>query len=173
MGKTMDKKYVDSLLCKISHGDNEAFEELYIRTRKGVFSFLYSYFDNYHDTEDAMKSVYLKIKRSIHTYQKGTNGTAWILQIAKNHALTELRKNKATVGLDEIPEVSYEFEYNSITDVMRRVLGDDEQRIVTLHVLWNYKHREIAQILGIPLGTVTSKFNRAIGKLKEALKDVK
>ena len=168
----MDKKYIDNLLYMISEGDNKAFEELYLKTRKGVFSFLYTYLQNYHDTEDAVQSVYLKIKRSIHSYEVGTNGTAWILQIAKNHALTELKKHKPVVDLDSVPESSYEFEYNSITDIMKRTLSEEENRIVTLHVLWNYKHREIAEALDIPTGTVTSKYKRAIEKLRNVIKEV-
>ena len=167
----MDKKYIDTLLCKISNGDNVAFEELYAKTRKGVFSFLYSYLENYHDTEDAMQTVYLRIKRSIHSYNHGSNGSAWILQIAKNYALTELKRNKPSLDLEAIPEASYEFEYN-ITDIMKKVLNEDEQRIITLHVLWNYKHREIAQLLGMPTGTVTSKYKRAIEKLRNEIKEV-
>lgn len=90
----MDKKYIDELLYKISNGDNKAFEELYLKTRKGVFSFLYSYLQNYHDAEDAMQTTYLNVKRGIHSYKRGTNGSAWILQIAKNIAFTELKRNK-------------------------------------------------------------------------------
>lgn len=166
----MDKNHIDKLLCKISNGDNGAFEELYILTKKGVFSFLYSYFQNYYDAEDAMQSVYLKIKRGIHTYSQGTNGTAWILQIAKNHALTELNRYKVTAELMETQEASYDFEYNTITDVMKKVLSEDEQQIIILHVLWGYKHREIGEVLGIPTGTVTSKYKRSIEKLKKELR---
>ena len=54
---------------------------------------------------------------------------------------------------------------------MERILSEDEQRIVTLHVVWDYKHREIAEILGCPTGTVTSKYKRAIEKLKKSLKE--
>lgn len=71
-----------------------------------------------------------------------------------------------------MPEVSYDFEYNSVTDVMQRVLSLEEQRIVTLHVLWDYKHREIGQALDMPTGTVTSKYKRAIEKLRNVLKEV-
>jgi len=170
--REMDKKYIDNLLYKISNGDNSAFEELYLKTRKGVFAFLYTYFQNYHDAEDAMQNAYLKLKRSIHTYKHGTNGTAWILQIAKSYALTELKKNKSVVALESVPEASCELEYNSVIDVMKRVLSQEEERIVTLHVLWEYKHREIGEALGLPTGTVTSKYKRAIEKLKNSLKEV-
>ncbi len=81
---------IDRLLLKVAKGDNDAFEYLYLHTYKGVFAFLYTYLHNYADTEDAMQTTFLKIKRGISSYRAGTNGRAWILQIAKNHALNEL-----------------------------------------------------------------------------------
>ena len=61
----MDERQIDKLLTRISTGDNEAFEELYEKTKRGVFSFVYSYLDNYASTEDVMQTVYLKIKLNI------------------------------------------------------------------------------------------------------------
>lgn len=167
----MDGKQVDRLLVKISCGDNAAFEELYECTKRGMFSFLYSYLKNYENTEDAMQTVYLKVKLSIGQYSHGTNGRAWLLQIAKNQALNELNKNKRvvygdTVAVEEEPQLS-----GGVTEVMKRVLSEEERRIVTLHVLWGYKHREIAKELNCATGTVTSKYKRSIAKLKEALKE--
>ena len=49
-------------------------------------------------------------------------------------------------------------------------INEEEQRIVTLHVLWRYKHREIADILGCPTGTVTSKYKRSVEKVKAVIK---
>jgi RNA polymerase sigma-70 factor (ECF subfamily) len=54
---------------------------------------------------------------------------------------------------------------------MDRALTDEEQRIIILHVLWGYKHREIGKILDCPTGTVTSKYKRAIEKMRKALKE--
>lgn len=161
---------MDKLLVRMSGGDNAAFERLYEGTKRGVFAFLYTYFHNQHDTEDAMQAVYLKIKTGIATYRAGSNARAWILQIAKNYALSELSKRKETVALEEITvaENARVFE-GGVTETMQRVLSEEEQRIVTLHVLWKYKHREIAERMGCPTGTVTSKYKRAIEKLKAAL----
>lgn len=169
----MDKRQIDKLLVKVSHGDNVAFGELYEQTKKGVFSFLYSYLKNYENTEDAMQSVYLKIKLSIGQYIHGTNGSAWILQIAKNQAINEINKSKRVDYSNNIavPERTAEVS-GGVIDTMNKVLTDDEQRIVVLHVLWGYKHREIAERLGCPTGTVTSKYKRSIAKLKQALKEV-
>ena len=170
----MNGRETDKLLAKIAQGDNDAFKSFYLQTRKGVFAFLYSYFKNAPDTEDAMQTVYLKVKMNISSYTVGTNGRAWLFQIAKNHALTLLRDRKPALSIDETPALSYEqaeFSGGGVTECMDRVLSDEEKRIVVLHVLWRYKHREIAKILALPTGTVTSKYKRAIEKLKKALKE--
>ena len=170
----MNKAVVNALLLRTANGDNVAFEKLYALTKKGVFSFLHTYLHNYADTEDAMQTVYLKIKKGISSSQAGTNGSAWILQIAKNHALNELKKRRQTVELDEgtvAIEMPVPSDNSGVMGVMQRVLSEEEQRIVTLHVQWGYKHRELAQILGCPTGTVTSKYKRAIEKLRKALKE--
>ena len=171
----MNRTELDGLLRLMAMGDNNAFAELYTHTKRGVYAFLYTYFHNAADTEDAMQNVYLKIKTSIASYRVGTNAKAWILQIAKNHALNELRRSKTETVSDELVSANMRGEVTvseGVTELMQKVLSEEEQRIVTLHVLWKYKHREIALMLGFPLGSVTSKYKRAIAKLKEALKQV-
>ncbi|MCX4286666.1 MAG: RNA polymerase sigma factor [Clostridia bacterium] len=169
----MDERQIDKLLTRISTGDNEAFEELYEKTKRGVFSFVYSYLDNYASTEDVMQTVYLKIKLNIDKYKQGTNGRAWMLQIAKNLALNELKRRKNAEYNDGLissePTVALSGE---VTDTMRRTLTVEERQIVILHVLWGYKHREIAKELGVPTGTVTSKYKRSVSKMQAALKEV-
>lgn len=169
----MSSKEVDLLLTRIAGGNNAAFEELYVKTKGGVYAFLYTYLHNPADVEDAVQTVYLKVKKGISSYQKGTNGRAWLLQIAKNHALNEIRKRNREIPSDEIEIVAQPtLNDGTVTAVMQKVLTEEEQRIVTLHVLWGYKHREIAEMLACPTGTVTSKYKRAIAKVKNALKEV-
>ena len=172
----MNNEKLNILLLKISQGDECSFENLYNHTKKGVFAFLYTYFHNYHDTEDAMQVVYLKIKKGIASYQPNSNAIAWILQIAKNYALTELKNKKTIIPLDEIENTLLDYKqenfdgYN-ITKIIFSRLSEEEQRILTLHVLCGYKHREIAKFFGCPVGTITSKYKRLIAKLKTALKE--
>lgn len=172
----MEQSQINRLLCRVAAGDEQAFETLYIQTRNGIFSFLYSYLPNYHDCEDAMQDVYLKIRQGIGTYRQGTNGSAWMLQIAKNHALNILqaRKRHPGVELDQLTVAAEDTTVLRLTvlEAMRRALSGEEQRIVTMHVLWGYKHRQIAQMLDCPTGTVTSKYKRAMDKLRAALKEV-
>lgn len=173
----MKKREIDAALGMIAAGDNVAFERLYVETKGGVYAFLYSYFDNRADCEDAVQTVYLKIKTNISQYRLGTNGLAWILQIAKNTALSALRTEaSARKAQGAACAASYETSdnamlKNSLMSCMKRALDEDEQRIIVLHAVWGYKHKEIAEMLGCPLGTVTSKYKRAVDKMKTALKE--
>jgi len=163
---------VGELLVRIAQGDNVAFAQLYKKTARGVYAFLYTYLHNRADTEDAMQTVYLKVRKSAGHFKAGTNGRAWLLQVAKNHALSEIKKSgreSSSEILEKIPVHQSDF---CVTDAMQRVLTEEEQRIVALHVLWGYKHREIAKQLNVPLGTVTSKYKRSVEKLRHALKEV-
>lgn len=172
----MNKREIDVALRKVANGDNVAFEQLYQETKRGVFAFLYSYCNNFADCEDALQIVYLKVKQNVSQYTPGSNGLAWILQIAKNTALNQLRSKaqaeKFSAATTKEPCTHDDLELRSaLFVIMRRVLDEEENRIVILHVVWQYKHREIAQLLNCPVGTVTSKYKRAVQKIKLALKE--
>lgn len=171
----MKSRLIDDALTRSARGDEEAFEELYREMRGGVYSFVYTYFNNPHDAEDVMQTVFLKIKLNLDKYRPGSNGAAWILEIAKNTSLTELNRRKNFTSLSDY-EASATVDYNldegsPVTEAMKRVLPDDERRIITLHVIWGYKFREIGAVLDMPTGTVTSKYKRAVDKLKIELKE--
>ncbi len=120
-------------------------------------------------TEDAVQTVYLKVKRGIAAYRSGTNGLAWMLEIAKNHAIDEIKRSKRVtyelpdelLGTDEQRDIS-------VQDMIDRVLSEEEARILSLHVVFGYKHREIGRMLDMPTGTVTSKYKRALEKMRKA-----
>lgn len=166
----MDKKELDALLARVAAGDNRAFERLYAETAKGVFAFAYSYLGNRADAEDVMQSAYLQIKQKAHTYRAGTNARAWMFQIVKNMALDELRRRKRRAAAAERERTSSSVaanEGNVALEYMMRTLSAEEREVVLLHVFWGYKHREIADLLGVPLGTVTWRYNIAIRKLRD------
>lgn len=124
-----------------------------------------------------MQTTYLKIKQNIGRYRESTNALAWILQIAKHTALNELRARENYAKWQEQTVVDESDGYDSfetkstLTGIMKCVLDEEEQRIIILHVIWGYKHKEIAHIIDKPIGTVTSKYKRAADKLKSAWKE--
>ena len=144
---------LDTLLGRIAIGDTAALEALYRRTQTAVYSFALSVLKNAHDAEDVLHDCYVAVWNSAAQYHSRGKPMAWLITIAKNLCLQQLRAQRKTADMPE--------------DM--RQLSDGERQIVTLHAVAGFKHREIAAILQMPLATVLSKYNRAIKKLKQHL----
>ena len=56
-----------------------------------------------------------------------------------------------------------------VLEAAMSVLDAEERQIVVLHAMTGFKHREIAEILDLPTGTVLSKYNRALKKMRKEM----
>lgn len=170
----MNRKKMDECLVRTQNGDKAAYSLFYAETAKGVFAFLYGYYRNYARTEEGMQETYYRALKNVAQYRAGSDARAWLLQIAKNIALNDLKRAKREEVLPAeklAPLLTEETPDGSVFDAMNRALDDTERQIVVLHVLWGYKHREIAEKLAMPLGTVTSKYKISVAKMKKYLKE--
>jgi len=169
---------INALLVRIQQGEVEAMNELYLQTKRGVFSFILPYLHDIHLAEDIMQDTYMKIFQNIHQFQPKTNGLNWMLTIAKNTALNliNVRQREDSFDTQEMNDVldgghdTYEFD-SPIIQKAKALLPEDEASIVFLYAIGDYKHREIADMLSLPLGTVTWKYNKAMKTLREAFRD--
>ncbi|MBQ3598397.1 MAG: RNA polymerase sigma factor [Clostridia bacterium] len=173
-----DNHKLAGLICSIAEGDIQSLGELYTLTSVSIYSFALSILKNSHDAEDVMHDVYLTVSASAATYEDRGKPLAWLLTITKNHCLAKLRKRAKNA--DFCPEnwedtlaqaTGLSTEDTVIIRMCMEKLSDDELRIVTLHAVSGFKHREIADLLSLPLPTVLSKYSRAIRKLKNILAD--
>lgn len=164
---------LEKLAVRVKFGDEEAFEKLYELMKKGVFSFIYSMTDNYHDSEELMQDTFIKIKQNIRFYEERGSFSAWALQIAKTLTLNYLKKKNRVVALDEQAYARVVDEKSDFTtptiDAVKQILPEDEYKIVMLYVVGEFKHKEIAELLDLPLGTVTWKYSKAIKSVKDYL----
>ena len=171
------KEKLEKALLDLQSGNTDALATIYDLTSKGVFTFVLPILKDYAAAEDVMQQTYVAIYEKIHLYVKGSNPRNWILTIAKNLAINEFNKNKRVVGFEydegqTIPDGLYSLDPNLNTptiDLANRILTEEEFKIVTMYAIGEYKHREISEILEIPLGTVTWKYNQALNKLKKEL----
>lgn len=171
----MKKVRMNHLLIEIGKGNDKAFEEFYYETSKGVYALLYPYFKNNFDTEDVLQDVYIIVKQKAHLYKKDTDARAWLFQIAKNQALNYLRNKKKDVerisSLQKdllTPKKSSKWE-STLFLIMQQILSEEEYQIVIKHVIFSFKHKDIAKELNLPLGTVLSKYQSALNKLRKEL----
>ncbi len=171
----------EELLRRVGAGDADAFRQLYHNTDRTVYSFILSILKNPQDAEEVMQETYLKIWTSATSYHSQGKPLAWIFTIARNLCYMRFRdqKRQADMGLDELNgeetgELCIPLENLADAMVLKsalEILKEDERQIVLLHASAGLKHREIAANLQMPLATVLSKYNRAIKKLKQYLRE--
>lgn len=171
----------EALFSRIAEGSREAFHQLYRNTDKAVYSFILSILKNPQDAEEVMQETYMKIWISAHSYQSQGKPLAWIFTIARNLCYMKFRESKhqADLGLDELDgletgEFCPQIENAADKLVLKAALDtlkEEERQIVLLKNSSGLKHREIAEALGMPLATVLSKYNRAMKKLEQYLRE--
>ena len=170
---------LDNTMLRIARGDEDAFEELYNHTKNGLYSFILSICGDHHMAEDVMQSTYIRIRLSAKMYKAGSNTLAWIYTIAKNLTFNELNKRKREIALDFDEGGGQIGGHYTIDDtisspllsIIKNELNQVEAQIITLHLISGFKHREIAEMLEKPLGTVLWTYKNALNKIKSRYKE--
>lgn len=168
-----------SLLQEIAGGSQDALSRLYEQAAAAVYGFALSILKNPHSAEDVMQETFLQVFSSASSYQGKGKPMAWILTIARNLSLMKLREQKkfAQTPLEEMWDLQSEDkglkvkEDKLLLDGVLQILTEEERQILMLHATSGLKHREIAEMLKLPLPTVLSKYRRALLKLQKRLKE--
>ncbi len=145
---------------------------------------------NPQDAEDLLQETYLRAFRGFGGFQEGTNLRAWMYRILTNTFINSYRKKQReplTVPEDDIEDwYLYDkigeagVEASAETKVLERIPDEDVQRAleelpegfrmaVLLADVEGFSYKEIAEILGIPIGTVMSRLHRGRKALQKAL----
>ncbi len=138
--------------------------------------------------DDLTQETMLKAFRSWHQYKSGTNVRAWLLTILRHTFINEYRKARrtgSTVDIGEIEEFHVFAEvqdadpegtfFNQIVDdeVLRAIdsLPDEFRETLVLSDVEQLSYAEIAEVTGVPIGTVKSRLFRARQALQQLLYD--
>lgn len=126
------------------------------------------------EAEDIVQETYVKALRGFSSFQQGTNFRAWIYRILRNTFLTTKTGLQTTISLDsgeeqqpepatnETPEsvLLMRFEHESLQRALE-ALPVIYREVILLCDLEEMSYSEIAEALGIPIGTVMSRLSRA------------
>jgi RNA polymerase sigma-70 factor (ECF subfamily) len=174
-------------------GSEKAYRELLDRYQRPIFSLVYRMVRDRELAEDLAQETFIKVFNHIENYNPAYKFSSWIFKIASNLAIDTLRRKQlATVSIDgsRNAETPLEVESSRITVVshdenpeealITKQLGQeievgigklrpDYRTAILLRHVDGRPYEEIAEIMGIPLGTVKTYIHRARGELRESL----
>lgn len=178
-GKKVDAKDFEKLLYRIAKSDNDALREISDEYSHKIYRVGAIYCKDAYYANDIVNLVLTAIWQNADKYRSMNirNPDNWIFEMAKNKALDYLRKayNKKSnhVEYNDIIEkevLCYLSVDNNFSEIefesMIMPLSENEKLIVRKKILYCYTHNEIAEELGIPLGTALWQYHNAIKKLR-------
>jgi RNA polymerase sigma-70 factor (ECF subfamily) len=168
----------------VQRGDARAFEAIYDRHGAAAFSLAYRIAGNRAAAEDIVQEALLSVWRSSVRYHPERGSLrSWLLSVVHNRAIDWLRRSIAQTGkqvdaegLEErraAPELTdveafRREEAQTVRSAMQR-LPADQLRVVELAYFGGFTHLQIADMLGMPLGTVKGRMRLALDKMRAGL----
>lgn len=176
--KLDDSAHLEYLIAQMAKEDVTALEEFYEQTKTSVYGFSLSILKNSFLAEDVMQDTFLKVYHNADAYKPMGKPMAWVLTIVRNLSLMKIRSNKSSdyIPIEDISISDDNDDIQAATDreilyTAFQVLNEEEREIVVLHAVSGLKHREIADVMQIPISTVLSKYRRALTKLKKSIQE--
>jgi RNA polymerase sigma-70 factor, ECF subfamily len=161
---------------KWQSGNVSAFESLYRQHRRLVFKSAYLMTGSREDAEDILQEVFMSAWKSRHTFNPNKGKiTTWLYRITVNKCLERGRKRR----LHPVPLADFDHpdaqqhdallvtrqEYDELIDAMNS-LDAKHRSVLVLRYFNGLSYKEIAQAVGIPLGTVKSRVNNGLKQLR-------
>jgi RNA polymerase sigma-70 factor (ECF subfamily) len=175
----------EELIHRITDGDSEAVRFLYARYGRLVFGLAMSVTGDASAAEEICQDVFLKVWEKAATYRadKGKVVT-WLARIARNRAIDSLRARRAhdaeaspdpeeqgaaaDPGSDPAERLWQSLRDEAVREAVAS-LPPEQRRVLTLAFFKGLSHRQIAEQLGEPLGTVKTRIRDAMLKLRARL----
>jgi len=176
------------LLKKIVEKDLSAFSLFYDAHAPTVYGLALRIVRNSQEAEDVVQQVFLQVWNKASQYDaKQGSPAAWLMAIARNHAIDKLRsiKSKREIALEEMEGALFESNSPSLAEPLTSLL-DKEKKNLVLNALYalspsqrnaielayfeGLTHKEISEKLREPLGTIKTRINLGLKKLKDLLK---
>ncbi len=159
-------------------GRSEAFATLVERYDRAVYHLAYRTLHDVEEARDASQEAFFKAYRSLRTFKQGAKFSTWIFAITY-HACCDRLNRRKRYSNEEMPERADPGpgpESQAIAlDQARRLhdaieaLPEKYRTVITLYHLQGKQYEEIAQVLGLPMGTVKTHLFRAKEHLRKIL----
>ncbi len=167
---------LEHLIDNCKKNDRKAQEQLYRQFAPKMFSICLKYSRNYEEAQDNLQEAFLLIFEKIHQFENKGAFEGWLKRVVINYILQQYRKKRLLNSIDDydFEEVEVELEEGISVDFLMKIIQElpDRYRLVfNLNVFDDYSHQEIADALGISVGTSKSNLFRAKLILKQKIEN--
>lgn len=169
---------INILLGECHKGNRESQMQLHRRFYSFGLNLCLRYARNKEEAREMLNDGFLKVFTHLEKRKFEGAFTPWFKRVLINAAIDYHRKYKKYEFFDDIDELhsaiedsdfSFNFEYEEILDAIQN-LSPQYRMVFNLYVMEGYKHREIAEMLGITVGTSKSNLAKAKSNLQNVLK---
>ena len=169
---------MEGLRQRLAKGEQSAFAELYDLFASRLYRYLTVRLSSAHDAADVMQEVFVRLARSRKQFAMREGDLAgYIFAIAHNEAARLLGKRAqqdrvAAAHANVIERVSHADRTMELTDSVRFALAsisDEQREVVTMKIYGALTFSEIAEAIGLPQGTVASRYRAALVQMRELL----
>ena len=165
------------IIEKCRQKDRNAQKALYEAYKAVLFGICRRYVKRYEVAEDIFTDGMVKIFQKINDFNGNGSFEGWMKRIMVNECLMHLRKNdvlKNNIDLEFVhiadhPKIDSQIDNQLILKAIEE-LPDGYRTVLNLYIIEGYKHREIAELLGISINTSKSQLILARKKLRDILK---
>ncbi|NLD37186.1 MAG: RNA polymerase sigma factor [Desulfatiglans sp.] len=170
----MDKNLSDIELIKLANkGEESAMNTLYYRYREWVYGLAFRLCGNKEDALDVLQEVFIYFFNKFPGFELRSVLKTFLYPVVKNTAISQIRKKRKVVPLDEsyaqsIPDESIDRDagLRDLSEYMEGFSREDKE-LVFLRFYDELQLTEISEVFKVPVGTVKSRLNRLLGRLRE------
>jgi len=168
---------IEKLIKQCKKQDLKSQEKLYQLFSHTLFSVSLKYSRNYAEAEDNLQDAFITIFKKINQFNFKGSFEGWMKRIVINTALQRYRKQHVFEIVNEEnieqPEVEINEENIPLKFLLQIIqeLPDRYRMVFNLYALDGYSHKEIAETMGISIGTSKSNLARARGILKQKIEE--
>jgi RNA polymerase sigma-70 factor, ECF subfamily len=172
---------LEPILAEVAKGDHAAFRVVYDQAAPAVLGIVRRVLRDPAQSEEVMQEVLLEIWRTAARFDPSTgSAVAWIMTMAHRRAVDrvrseqrsaerELRAATAWIAYDEVSDAALtSLEHQRVRRCMDG-LTDLQRESVTLAYYGGYSYREVAQLLGVAVGTVKTRMRDGLIRLRDCL----
>lgn len=187
----VDADAESELVARCLEGDESAWEDLVRTYTRRVYSICYRFTGRESEAQDLTQEVFLKVFRNVRSFRSGEGSFGvWLARLTRNLLIDHYRRSKnerVTASIEEqLPVLEEKAAIEGRTEAalagreaseaLQKALAKlspELRETVILRDIEGLEYREIAQVLGVPEGTVKSRLNRGRSELARALRQMR